>query len=221
MTKETIRLYRKFRSIGIGGIVGQDAMNCLRAARIVDEFENGEYSEYVRIEAKPETDNYFDVYGKECISAKEDKRIQEQIENLGVWCISAEYRLDTDSDKWEMTDSIGMCIYENPVSPFENEYVIDLMDSALKAVKNEMETRKEIKTPNAIGQIIRLNAGNDVNGNPRRVFVRLINGCIDQSWKEYNGRDFPESLASEYQGETVDTSAKEYRRIVKDFRFPV
>ena len=41
---------------------------------------------------------------------------------------------EASGDKWEVVDSIGMCVYANPLDPFENCYVPDLMASALKHI---------------------------------------------------------------------------------------
>ncbi len=85
--------------------------------------------ENVRIRAEIEQDNYFSVYGRENISKEEDAEIERMIELWGMYCVISEY-LDNDGE-WQIADSVGMCIYENPLNPFENEYVIDLMKSAL------------------------------------------------------------------------------------------
>jgi len=222
MNKNVLKLYRKFRSVGIGGIYGQNAMDCLRNARIVDEFENGEYSNNLRIIAEEESDNYFDVMGRNCISEKEDKRQEEIIERLGNWCVSAQYRLSDDSD-WIHADSIGMCTgYENPASPFENGYVPDLMKSAIDALKKEMDDTRGIKTLNPVGpsaQIVKLNSGNDRNGNPKRVFVRLIGGRADQAFDEgYRGTGaIPKAIQNEYKGLIFDITRSDYNHYVKNY----
>jgi len=72
-------------------------------------------------------------------------------------------------------------------------------------------------------EIIQLNAGNDRNGNPRRVFVALEDGEIVGTWDDgYRGRGaLPESLRGRWGGFSLvrgcrfDTSPSEYRRLVK------
>ena len=124
--------YKKFRAAGMGGIVGEDAKNCLHAARILMQWEDGEDDEKVRLRICPEGENYFSVYGEENISKKEDDNIRKQIDLWGCVSIISEYR--DENDRWHIADSIGMCIYKNPASPFENCYIIDLMESALAHV---------------------------------------------------------------------------------------
>lgn len=121
--KNIASFYRRFRR------TGHSASYALSAARTLAAFTDLE-TESVRIRMEPERENYFDVFGRKCISTAEDVRIEKQIERLGCWWIVAEY-CDADGE-WQHADSIGMCIYENPLSPFENCYVIDLMASALE-----------------------------------------------------------------------------------------
>ena len=68
-------------------------------------------------------------------------------------------------------------------------------------------------------QIIKLNAGNDTNGNPRRVFVALRNGVAVNSWDEgYEGEHaVSEQYRRCYAGQTFETTPKEYRSLVKRF----
>ena len=42
-------------------------------------------------------------------------------------------------DEWQHADSIGMCCYRDPLDPFENCYVVDLMKSAIDARKAHVE----------------------------------------------------------------------------------
>lgn len=71
--------------------------------------------------------------------------------------------------------------------------------------------------------IIRLNAGNDANGNPRRVFVLLENNTITKVWDE--GYQGSQAVPQEYQHilrengyDTFDTTPKQYRDLLKRFR---
>jgi len=52
-------------------------------------------------------------------------------EITGCWWIVASV---ATGDKWEHADSIGMCVYEDPLDPFQNCYVVDLMATALEAI---------------------------------------------------------------------------------------
>lgn len=67
--------------------------------------------------------------------------------------------------------------------------------------------------------IIKLNAGNDINGNPRRVWVGISpEGNISGAWDEgYEGRHaMPARLRNKSAVEFATTSA-EYRAILKKF----
>ncbi len=64
---------------------------------------------------------------------------------------------------------------------------------------------------------IRLNAGNDSNGNPRRVFVTLIGGEIEATYDEnYRGVDAitKKSHREAYKGCTIKTSVSEYKELL-------
>lgn len=66
--------------------------------------------------------------------------------------------------------------------------------------------------------IIRLNAGNDTNGNPRRVFVYLVDGMTKAAWDEcYRGSQaIPEEFRELYKGETFLTTPAQYRELLRD-----
>lgn len=118
------KLYGKFRTKG-----GMDAKAALRAAKILERWQAAECGEHdepeigsVRLVCEPEDepydagdcrDAYTNIYGRR---------------------VSAEY---FDGEDWQSADSIGGCAgYEDVLSPFENWYVVDLMDSALDAVEH-------------------------------------------------------------------------------------
>ena len=69
---------------------------------------------------------------------------------------------------------------------------------------------------------IRLNAGNDSNGNPRRIFV-VINPCtddiVDSIDEGYIGTSglFKKYPSVNYTGTTIDTSPSQYRELKKQF----
>lgn len=103
------------------------AVCAFESARTLQAWRVAESQGLVRLVAEPEQDNYFDVYG-EPDSERERAQILDSIERCGLWFVKAEY---FDGNQWEHADSIGMCIYSDPCSPFENCYVPDLMRSAL------------------------------------------------------------------------------------------
>ncbi len=129
LNSEIVRLYCRFRDAGIGHIVGEYAAGCLRAAKTYYQFRVLEAAGKVRIAAEPEEDNYFDVYG-EPDTKQEREAIVAALEQHGCWHVYTEVKCHCCGN-WERADSIGMCVYSNPTSPFENDYVIDLMRRAI------------------------------------------------------------------------------------------
>ncbi len=107
---------------------GYSARESLRTARILREWDNLESAGLVRLRAEGEQEGYFDVYG-EPVSAKERAEIERYLDLWGCYCCLAEY-LDTRGT-WQVADSIGMCVYANPLDPLENWYIPDLMQSAI------------------------------------------------------------------------------------------
>ena len=61
--------------------------------------------------------------------AKERAETERYLDLWGCYCCLAEY-LDTRGT-WQVADSIGMCVYANPLDPLENWYIPDLMQSAI------------------------------------------------------------------------------------------
>ncbi len=80
--------------------------------------------------------SYFDVFGKPD-DEREYKQMCETLDRLGCYCVITEY-FDgcpvCERGSWEMADSLGMCVYENPLSPYENCYVIQMMQEAIKKI---------------------------------------------------------------------------------------
>lgn len=107
------------------------AVCALNSARTLIEFRRLESADLVRLKADYEQENYFDVYGKPD-DEKEYKAICEAIDRNGVYCVRSEF---FDGQKWQHADSIGMCVYSNPLDPFENDYVISLMASAIELIR--------------------------------------------------------------------------------------
>ena len=122
--KQTQRLYLQFRQHG------KTAAQSLYAAKTLIKFQKLEDKGIVRLRAEPEEEGYFDVYG-EPESKKERESVVHAIEMNGCWWVVAERLCCKKCDTFEHKDSIGMCIYSDPFDPFENDYVIDLMHSAL------------------------------------------------------------------------------------------
>ena len=101
---------------------------------IISEFRSLESQGLVRLRAQSEQENYFDVYGEFYTDARERQEILETIERTGCWCVISEFFAD---GRWHWCDSVGFCTgYENPMNPKENEYVLDLMRLAIRAVES-------------------------------------------------------------------------------------
>ena len=118
----TYRIYKTFRQ------AGYQAHHAIHAAKTQREWES--HGDNVRLRAEPEEENYFDAYGRECLSKKDDAQIEQSIENFGLWRVVAEYRCHT-CGQWEHGDSIGMIIADDPLNPLENCYIPDLQGNTL------------------------------------------------------------------------------------------
>lgn len=114
----------------------------LRNAKTLADWREAEVVGMVRIGSEPDDgDDYFAIYGSSCgytdlngrrvTPEQEENEMRETIERLGCWVVWAQF---WNGEDWEQADSVGMCIYENPESPFENCYVPDLMESALRQI---------------------------------------------------------------------------------------
>lgn len=103
----------------------------LAHARTLDEWRTAESAGLVRLRAEPESESLASVYGDEIA-----EREREYAGRWGVWWVVSEVNFGNEAigDKWEHADSIGMCVYENPLDPFQNCYVVDLMAAALRNI---------------------------------------------------------------------------------------
>lgn len=134
-------VYQRFRA------AGNSAITSLQCAKTLLEFQAAEADGFVKLDAIPEEESYFDVYGDpeeytdihgKRVSAKQARdHIVEQLERDGNWCVVSYW---FDGSRWQFADSVGQCLgYSNPLSPFENCYVTDLMASALRARQAHFE----------------------------------------------------------------------------------
>jgi hypothetical protein len=126
MNNKTRKFYFQLRERGY------TAKRSLLSAKTIEAFKRLEFEGKVRLRLEPEQESYFDVFGEPKTEA-ERERIIEQIENLGCYGVISEY--SCHCGQWQLADSIGFCIYEQPLDPFDNEYCIDLMHSALKQLQ--------------------------------------------------------------------------------------
>lgn len=134
LTPEIVRDYFDFLRYGAYCTPPGRTMCALQNARTLDEWRKAQRARLVRIKAVAEEENYFDVYGKP-ETDKECKEIERQLEQWGCHCIISEVNFgDRTRDDWRPVDSVGMCVYANPLSPFDNSHVIDLMRTALDKI---------------------------------------------------------------------------------------
>jgi hypothetical protein len=135
LNTEVKNLYAKFRKDSPTLWTGRNAELALSQAKTLSVFRTLEDQGLVRITAEPEEESYFDVYGKPD-NERERQSIVEALERDGCWYVQTEY-FSPESEEWEHADSIGMCVYDDPTSPFENCYVIDLMREAIDKLTAE------------------------------------------------------------------------------------
>jgi len=138
MSAETKKLYAQFREAGYRPHYALSAARTLRLYNALEEHT-------ARITAKPEEESYFDVFGEpdgyqnkygRWITPEEERaEIIDEIERTGNWCVMAQVYKECPvcgRGEWHTVDAVGMCTgYDDPTSPLENGYVIDLMQAAL------------------------------------------------------------------------------------------
>lgn len=135
MKKQLKEDWQKFMEHGAYAIPPGRAACAMRQARILAHWREAEAACLVRLRCEPEQESYFDVFGKPD-TEKERKQMEATLERLGCWYIVAEVNdgSEAEGDDWRIVDAIGMCVYDNPLDPFENCYVPDLMKAALDAI---------------------------------------------------------------------------------------
>jgi len=131
---ELHQLYNQFRKHSPFIAVGRNAELALDAARTLHKWNELESAGLVRLRMEPEEESYFDVFGCEDISKKHDQALRDTVDRLGCYWVTSEY---LKCGTFEHADSIGMCVYENPLSPFENCYIIQLMAEAISQVTSK------------------------------------------------------------------------------------
>lgn len=116
-------LYGKFRGLW-------RAIESLRAAKIVAQFERHEHvgdspvvgDVCITCEQDPDPDLTSDVPGVA-------EALRKAHNEWGTHIVSSQF---WDGREWKTADSIGNCTgYVDPTDPFENVYVVDLMESAI------------------------------------------------------------------------------------------
>ena len=117
---------------------GECAAAAIRYARIEEEFSWLEYSDNVRIEAVPDADYFYPDWDCDKCDDSTCHRCRETIrliEVYGVWGIVGEYRIDPESDVWQVSDSIWGCAgYRDPVH--DTGYQWDIMEATMSAYRD-------------------------------------------------------------------------------------
>lgn len=139
--RRIVSLFQRLMRSGMSStMVGMNAVQAWQEAQTRIAFDDAEKAGLVRIEAHPEEESYWDVYG-EPDSPKEKKQIEEALESMGCWYVVTEWRPSPDAE-WEHADSVGMCVNQNPTSPDENCYVPQMMRAALDALEAHDERER-------------------------------------------------------------------------------
>jgi len=115
---------------------GDTAHVALSSARTLYEFRSGALCDSLRIRAEYESENYADVFGEP------DKLERHYIELYGCTCVIGEYSLD-GGETWTHADSVGMCVYSDPLSPWENPYVVAIMSATIDALLDTLHSEPE------------------------------------------------------------------------------
>lgn len=124
-------LYRRFREPSPFMLVGRNAELAMSAARTLERWNTLENERLVKIEAEYDPDpdaSFYDTW--EHLSERTRAELKERYyENCYV--VSTYYRCP-HCNEWVLADSISGCAgYDNPCSPFENCYVIEMMQAAI------------------------------------------------------------------------------------------
>jgi hypothetical protein len=133
MTTAIHELYKRFRKQSPFMLVGENARLALDSAKTLAEFRRLEASGLVKIEAELDQDpdaSFYDTWPH--LSERSREELKQQYYN-DCWVVSTSVRCNC-CEQWKEVDTICGCSgYNDPCSPFENCYVIDLMQSAIEA----------------------------------------------------------------------------------------
>jgi hypothetical protein len=138
MTKEIERLYRRFRKDSPFMLVGKNAQLALDSAKTLLAFQELESAGLARIISESDESpdaSFYDTWEHLSERSKEELKQKYYDDCVGV---IGQYRQSED-DEWEDLDSIWGCSgYTDPCSPFENCYVIDIMDATVERAKTDI-----------------------------------------------------------------------------------
>lgn len=125
------KLYKQFRESSPFMLVGRNAEVALSAAKTLAQFNRLEFEGCVRMQLEFDYDSDASFYDTWPHLSERSRRELKQAYCDDCYVVSSQI-FNRDSHEWETVDSIGGCAgYKNPCSPFENCYVIDMMQSAI------------------------------------------------------------------------------------------
>lgn len=141
MDTQTKAYYGQFRALtGFKGVPHITAKQALHSAKVLKRWHELE-GESVRLRLEYEEESYFDIFGAPD-TEKERKAIVKAIEQYGCYYAASEFKTKVceccgRGGDWEHADGVGMLIYSDPLDPFENDYIIDLMAEAIAAYERQ------------------------------------------------------------------------------------
>jgi hypothetical protein len=131
VTRSVRSNYHRFRR------AGWRADEAIRAARILERWDEAKGEGWVRIQVEPDDSGWHhdDICG--CDRGDKCQVLRAAIDN-GVYAVIGEYRDDPDApedDRWMPGDSVcGFVGYDDPLDPYLNPYVLDIMATTLDAL---------------------------------------------------------------------------------------
>lgn len=139
--KELRRLYERFRKDSPFMLVGENAKLAWVSAQLLAKWQALEAEGLVRIESEPDDSpdpSFYDTW--EHLSERTREQLKADYCD-DCWGVLTYWRESTDAE-WQDADSIwGNSGYDDPCSPFENCYVVDLMRSAIDQLETAQSDR--------------------------------------------------------------------------------
>lgn len=133
-------LHHDYRQSRVNGWKPKNALSAARTLadwRKLEWFEGMEESDTACVRLRAEYDLCYEL-DEEFENEKQKQEAIRLIDQLGVYGVISEY-WDFEREEWIHADSIwGCAAYQNVLDPFENMYVVDLMQSAIDAAQAQV-----------------------------------------------------------------------------------